>query len=182
MSPAEFRSGDALFTFDRDLTVRSWNETAERLTGIPAVDAVGRRCWEVLRGVGDDGSVICHAGCANARLAREGWPVGCQSLLVRAPTGRTRVRASTVSLCDGRFLHVLIPERPRDRKAPSLTPRQRTVLELIEDGLPAKAISTKLGVSVTTVRTHIRTLLRELGAHSQLEAVANARRLGVLAD
>ena len=32
----EFRSGDALFAFDGDMTVLSWNHAAEELTGIPA--------------------------------------------------------------------------------------------------------------------------------------------------
>jgi DNA-binding NarL/FixJ family response regulator len=48
------------------------------------------------------------------------------------------------------------------------------------DGLTAKAISARLSVAETTVRTYIRAILRELGAHSQLEAVAQARRKGLL--
>jgi DNA-binding CsgD family transcriptional regulator len=182
MPPAEFRSGDALFTFDRDLTVLSWNDAAEQLTGVSEAEALGRRCWEVLGGVGEDGGVICNAGCANARLAREGWPVKCQALHVRTPEGRARVRVSTVAVEGGRFLHVLQRDPPRSRKPPKLTPRQRTVLELMAEGRSAKAIAEKLGISVTTVRTHIRILLRDLGAHSQLEAVATARRLGALPD
>lgn len=180
MPAEEFRTGDPLFTVDRSLTVLSWNEGAERLTGIAASEAVGQRCWQVLGGVGEQGDVICHAGCASARLALEGFPVPCRGMLVRAPAGRCRVRLSTVGLGDGRLLHVFVDGPPPQSSGAALTPRQHEVLELIADGLPAKAVSARLGVTETTVRTHIREILRELGAHSQLEAVANARRKGLL--
>jgi PAS domain S-box-containing protein len=39
----EFRSGDALFVFDDERTIVSWNRAAEELTGISAAEAVGKR-------------------------------------------------------------------------------------------------------------------------------------------
>jgi DNA-binding CsgD family transcriptional regulator len=176
----EFRTGDPAFTVDRSLTVLSWNAAAERLTGVTVPEAVGRRCWEVVGGLGQDGSVICHAGCANARLAGEGFPVACQAMLVRTPEGRARVNVSTLALADGRLLHVLVTGQRPAQNAVTLTTRQRQVLGLMSDGLSAKAIAAHLGVAETTIRTYIRFVLRELDAHSQLEAVAKARRTGFL--
>lgn len=63
---------------------------------------------------------------------------------------------------------------------PKFTTRQSEVLELISHGRSAKEVRIELGISETTVRGHIRSLLRALGAHSQLEAVARARELGLL--
>jgi DNA-binding NarL/FixJ family response regulator len=60
---------------------------------------------------------------------------------------------------------------------PSLTPRQQTVLGMLVDGKPARAIATELQLSEMTVRNHIRAILRALGCTSQLAAVAKARRL-----
>jgi PAS domain S-box-containing protein len=74
-SGTTFRSGDALFAFDPDLTIVSWNLAAEELTGVPADEAVGRRCWDLLGGHDERGDLVCHPGCSTARLAREGWPV-----------------------------------------------------------------------------------------------------------
>jgi DNA-binding CsgD family transcriptional regulator len=68
----------------------------------------------------------------------------------------------------------------RGPDGPALTPRQREVLELVGEGMPAKVIAARLGLAPTTVRNHIRALLQHLDAHSQLQAVANARRLGLL--
>ncbi len=63
---------------------------------------------------------------------------------------------------------------------PSLTRRQREVLDLLEAGLPAREIGARLVVAETTVRKHIRDLLKAFGAHSQREALFKARNLGLL--
>ena len=64
---------------------------------------------------------------------------------------------------------------------PSLTRRQREVLDLLEAGLSAREIGARLVVAETTVRKHIRDLLKAFGAHSQREALFKARNLGLLA-
>ena len=61
-----------------------------------------------------------------------------------------------------------------------LTNRQHEVLALLADGVRAQEIAARLGLSETTVRNHIRSILSRLGCHSQLEAVALARRQGLL--
>jgi PAS domain S-box-containing protein len=182
----EFRSGDAVFAFDPDLAIVSWNRAAEELTGVSADEAVGRYCWEVLGGHDERGDLVCHRGCSTGRLAREGWPVPCRGLLIKAREGKRRVEVSTVAVDEGDrqlFLHVMVPRRDTaSRPAGSvvLTPRQEQVLRLLADGVPAKVIAARLGLAEATVRNHIRALLLALGTHSQLEAVAKARLLRVL--
>lgn len=61
-----------------------------------------------------------------------------------------------------------------------LSPRQRQVLDLLAEGTPAREIATRLNLAEATVRNHIRHILRKLGCHSQLEAVAVAFRLNLL--
>lgn len=56
-----------------------------------------------------------------------------------------------------------------------LTPREREILDLLAQGQPAAAIADDLVVSVTTVRTHIRSILAKTGVNSQLGAVALVR-------
>ena len=62
----------------------------------------------------------------------------------------------------------------------SLTPRQREVLALLADGASTTQIAITLGLAEETVRNHIRQLLRRLGVHSRLAAVAHARRHGLI--
>ena len=180
-SESAFRSGDALFTFDSELRIASWNAAAEELTGLSADDAVGRYCWEVIGGHAEGGARVCHQGCSAARLAKDGWPVPCQPLHIKALDGTRKVEMSAVAVDDGVrrfFLHLMHPAESRSRSVrDSLTTRQNEVLELLADGLPAKTIATRLGVAETTIRSHIHAILVELGTHSQLEAIAKARRL-----
>jgi DNA-binding NarL/FixJ family response regulator len=59
-----------------------------------------------------------------------------------------------------------------------LTPRETEVLSAIADGLGNKEIARRLEISLHTVKFHIESLLRKLGARSRAEAVAKglARR------
>ena len=54
------------------------------------------------------------------------------------------------------------------------------VLELINDGVAAAQIAPALHVSIHTVRSRIKSLMRKLDVTSQIEAVAEATRLGLL--
>jgi len=53
-----------------------------------------------------------------------------------------------------------------------LSNREREVLGLLARGQQATDISTKLGLSISTVRTHVRNLLSKLKVTSRTEAVA----------
>jgi DNA-binding NarL/FixJ family response regulator len=61
-----------------------------------------------------------------------------------------------------------------------LSRREYQVLQLISDGLENQAIAKTLFVSVETVRTHVKSILRKLHARDRAHAVAVAFRLGVL--
>ncbi len=55
-----------------------------------------------------------------------------------------------------------------------LTASERRVLYFLTKGISAQDIATELVVSLATVRSHIRSILRKLGVRSQLAAVAMA--------
>jgi PAS domain S-box-containing protein len=96
---------------------------------------------------------------------------------------RVTVDISAVPLRDGErvvgmFGQVVDIEvdRPPPTAHPDLTPRQTEVLRLLEQGRSTEQIAGELQLSVETVRNHIRHILRALGVHSRLEAVAVTRR------
>ena len=51
---------------------------------------------------------------------------------------------------------------------------------MIAEGKSAKGIGGELYLSQATIRNHTRALLQAFGAHSQLELLAKARRMGVI--
>ncbi len=81
-----------------------------------------------------------------------------QGLIVRSP--RSRISGfSAVQEADARTL---------------LTPRETQILDAIADGLTNKAIARRLGISLHTVKFHVESVFRKLGASTRTEAVARA--------
>ena len=70
--------------------------------------------------------------------------------------------------------------RTMNAQLQSLTPRERSVLQLVAKGISSREIARQLGISYTTVRTHIRSLGRKLDVHYKIEATARARELGLV--
>ena len=62
-----------------------------------------------------------------------------------------------------------------------LTRKELRVLQLLVEGYSNSAMAEKLFVSDSTVRTHLRNINMKFGAHSRTQAVAIARRLGLVA-
>ncbi|MBJ7285635.1 MAG: response regulator transcription factor [Akkermansiaceae bacterium] len=58
----------------------------------------------------------------------------------------------------------------------SLSPREREMLAFIVEGLTAKEIADRLGVSVHTIDTHTRHLFKKINVRSRAAAVARAIR------
>jgi PAS domain S-box-containing protein len=93
---------------------------------------------------------------------------------------RVSVELTSIPLYDGE--HVVgvfgqvsdMVEEPHPHPDLRLTPRQSEILELLERGRTTEQIAEHLHLSKETVRNHIRRLLRAVGAHSRLEAVAIA--------
>jgi len=71
-----------------------------------------------------------------------------------------------------------VPPRPELPEA--LSRRESQVLDLVARGFTYPEIAQQMGVSVTTVQTHVRNIYGKLGVHSKTEAVYEARQFGLL--
>jgi DNA-binding NarL/FixJ family response regulator len=91
---------------------------------------------------------------------------------------RTARRDSFV--VDPSLLHRLISASDGPAPLTPLSDREQEVLALIAEGMDARRAARSLGISIHTFRGHVRSLLTKLDAHSQLEAVAIAKRGGYL--
>jgi PAS domain S-box-containing protein len=108
-------------------------------------------------------------------------------MLVTPDGDRVKVEISSVTLKEGHtivgvFGQVADVEMVSERPAlPTLTPRQAEILHHLEHGRSTQQIARDLYLSNETVRNHVRHLLRALGVHTRLEAVALARH-GLVSD
>lgn len=92
-----------------------------------------------------------------------------------------RVVAGGGSLFTPRIISTLLNRRREtDTQLERLTPREKEVLRLMAEGAGSRDIASRLGISYTTVRTHIRSLGSKLGVHSKLEAIVKARELALV--
>jgi two-component system response regulator DevR len=92
-----------------------------------------------------------------------------------------RVVAAGGTLFTPRTISALINKRREvESQLERLTAREKEVLRLMAEGMASREIASKLGISYTTVRTHIRSLGSKLGVHSKLEAIIKARELALV--
>ncbi len=89
--------------------------------------------------------------------------------------------AGEVLFSSSELQRLLLSERTDPASAiEPLTPRELEVLHLLASGASTAAAASSLGISTATLRAHVQAVLRKLGAHSRLEAVAEAARLGLV--
>jgi DNA-binding NarL/FixJ family response regulator len=152
--------------------------------------AVGRR----LRGQWPElGIVIVTATadedrvCEAMQMGARGWAAkqGAIEPLLTAVRGAARGETHIPPALLTRVL-VSLSERGRSSTPEAdavalLTARELDVLRCLMQGLSRNALGEVLHVSPNTVRTHIQSILRKLNVHSALNAVALARRAGVVA-
>ncbi|HMB55489.1 MAG TPA: response regulator transcription factor, partial [Thermoanaerobaculia bacterium] len=81
-----------------------------------------------------------------------------------------------------RIVELTAAAEPPPVTSPGLTPREQEVLELVADGLANKEIAGCLGISLSTVKNHVHSLLDKLEAKRRREAVRIAYRLGLIDD
>ena len=162
------------YAIDATGVIRWLNPAAERLVG----DVRGRQFTSVV-------------AAEDTRRAREHFVrklVGTEkvtdarAVLVDAEGRRVGVEISSVPLMEGdRIVGVFgqLPgvdtEQP-ESPPPHLTPRQVEVLSLLQRGASTDQIARELHLSTETVRNHVRGILRALGVHTRLEAVAMVRQ------
>jgi DNA-binding CsgD family transcriptional regulator len=67
-----------------------------------------------------------------------------------------------------------------DPDAPRLARREIDVLSQVALGCSNQAVAQRLSLGPETVKSYLRSAMRKLDAHSRHEAVATARRLGII--
>lgn len=92
-----------------------------------------------------------------------------------APPTAPHTASQTVSGADRPGLAWLTYRRP-------LTAREQAVLQLVAQGLPNREVAARLGITLGTVKVHMKRVLSKLGARSRTEATVRYLAGGEAAD
>jgi DNA-binding NarL/FixJ family response regulator len=90
-----------------------------------------------------------------------------------------RAAARGESPLDPKAAGALLRERTASQPAEELSEREREVLALVARGLPNKLIARELGVSDKTVKAHLTSVFRTIGADDRTQAALWAQRHGI---
>jgi PAS domain S-box-containing protein len=161
------------YAIDSTGVIRWLNASARRLVG----DVRGRQFTSV---VAPEDIHLAREKFAR-KISGRAASTEAEVVVVDAEGDRHAVEISSVPLLEGGhvigvFGQVVNVEEAPPPLHPQLTARQAQILRMLEHGRSTKQIASELHLSQETVRNHIRHVLRALGVHSRLEAVALARR------
>jgi DNA-binding CsgD family transcriptional regulator len=162
----------AIVAAREDGTVVAQNACARKLME----KGLGRPCWDVVGGLAEANGLPCAQGCVRD-LIRDGVE---------------RTRHTRITLRGQRHHLTCVPIKNHavcilDAGASSppeawqlLTGRERQVLRLLADGETSPTMALHLGVSESTVRTHVERMRSKLGINTRAGLVALGFRLGFL--
>jgi DNA-binding NarL/FixJ family response regulator len=153
-----------------------------RLNGI---DALAR-----LRKEGNPVPVIFLTMHRDVTFARRALEAGASGFVLKHSASSELVAALHAALDGKTYLTPqlaggVIASLKQSAQAPAdmlstLTPRQREVLQLVAEGLAAKQIAARLGISPRTVEFHKYQIMDSIGVHSNAELVHFAIKQGIV--
>jgi DNA-binding NarL/FixJ family response regulator len=155
------------------------------LVDIRLPDGSGIELTRQLLAKNSDLAVVLYTGDADADLLYEGLDSGARGYALKAGSmeellAALRQVAAGGSYVDPRLDRILLSPRATAR-VPQLSPREREIMALMAEGMTAEAIGSQITVSVETVRTHVRNVIRKLQARNRVHAIAIALERGEIA-
>jgi DNA-binding NarL/FixJ family response regulator len=124
--------------------------------------------------------VLVLASSEDVSDIRRAFAHGACGYVPKSAAGSTLLSAIRLGLDGETYIPpVVLQAEPRAARA-LVTPRQRDVLRLLEQGLSNKAIGQALGLSEKTVKAHLAALFKTLKVGNRTHAIAAARSAGLL--
>lgn len=120
------------------------------------------------------------------RLARECLVGSVRAVLLRQTTrdrliATIRAAAHQLVIIDEVLLESVVrPSSPAITLQETLTTRESQVLHLLAAALSNKEIASRLGISESTAKFHVNSILAKLAAQNRTEAIVIAARLGLI--
>jgi DNA-binding NarL/FixJ family response regulator len=139
-------------------------------------DGSGAQAAERIRSECPESAVLLLSADVSDREMAQAVQAGARGYLSKAVCAEELVNAIR-RVAQGEFL---VEPAAVEHVAPALTDRENQVLHLMATGLDNFDIAERLGLGYAIVHGHVRGVLEKLEVRSRLEAVATARRYGLI--
>jgi DNA-binding NarL/FixJ family response regulator len=131
-----------------------------------------------------DRRVVLYTGSSDVELLVSGLDSGARGYALKDGTpseltGALETVARGGTYVDPRLRPKLL-SRDTTQRMPSLSKREREIMDLLAQGLTGEDVAERLVLSSETVKTHIRNAMSKLEAHTRVHAVAIALRQGFI--
>jgi DNA-binding NarL/FixJ family response regulator len=128
--------------------------------------------------------VVLYTGSSDVELLISGLDSGARGYALKEGTpseltGALETVADGGTYVDPRLRPALL-SRQTTQRMPSLSKREREIMDLLSQGLTGEDVAERLFLSSETVKTHIRNAMSKLEAHTRVHAVAIALREGYI--
>ena len=158
---------------------------------LPGMDGIAatRRLRELQPGT----QVVVITAFQQPEVIAEAVRAGACGYIVKTDVADTLVGAIRLAtagkmvLPAGNLSHMVSPFQPpppqglgQPQEESPLTEREIQILEAVADGQSTFQMAEAFLISVSTVRSHVKSILSKLGVHSKAEAVMKAVRLGLI--
>jgi DNA-binding NarL/FixJ family response regulator len=128
--------------------------------------------------------VVLYTGSSDVELLISGLDSGARGYALKEGTPSELTGALTTVAAGGTYvdprLRPALLSRPSTQRVPSLSKREREIIELLAQGMTGEQVADHLVLSSETVKTHIRNAMSKLEAHTRVHAVAIALREGFI--
>jgi PAS domain S-box-containing protein len=189
---------DAVIQIDTRLRIESFNSQALELLGVEAGDLLGRPAFEAIALCSENGEPLPTPPPEVMADLKEHGRAEVWRTVQRHDGSRLLLRVRWLTFegphpGTGGMVAVLqnaldprlagerpMPDRDRARAAAGFTAREGDVLDGLASGGDVPTIAGQLGISVHSVRGHVKSITAKLGVHSQLQAVIAAARRGMV--
>lgn len=132
----------------------------------------GEKLLEILRAQSAAPRVVVYSHDTNTDIARRAMAAGAAGFCSRSDPPE-RLLDIVADVAGGRMVFPFLDVRALKRDPmDTLTDRERALMGLLAQGHSNKALARELGISVNTVKFHLRSMFEKLAVNSRTQAIA----------
>ena len=145
------------------------------LSGVEAITLLCKAC--------PDAVLLVVSASEDRRDVTAAFLAGAKAFISKAAPSRVVLETVQRVLLGGVSGEIWIPAPSSSVSSPELkqlSSRQQEILRALAQGHPNREISLRLGIAEITVKQHVSLIFRKLNVVNRIQAVAVARKLGLL--